>query len=245
MRNLRALSILLCSLFIGTFTYAQISVPAGDTIRTAKNLNNVLDVATYFHVTNTSSTETIPTLWRMTSDANTFPAEWQYYFCDNNNCYLPWIKECPAGAPNDIGPNETYEWILHCEHFGVSGTHVINVEFFSAFDPEVIMDSVSIEVTASEETLVSTISIVDNDMASVFPNPIQDRAFIQLDMESGNDVVLEISDLSGRIIDVQDYGYQSKNARLQYDVNALNNGIYVFKVRSSGKVSSSKVSVMR
>ena len=245
MRNLRALSILLCSLFIGTYTFAQSSIPAGDTIHTAKNLNNVLDVPTYFDVTNTSATETVPTLWRMITDDTTFPAQWQYYFCDNNNCYLPWIKECPPCATNDINPGETYEWILHCEHGGVAGTHIIEVELFSSLNPDVIMDSVYVEVTASEETLVSTISIIDNDMASVFPNPIQDRAFIQLAMEEGNEVTVEVSDLSGRIIDVQEYGYQSKNARLQYDVNALNNGIYVFKVLSSGKVSSSKVSVMR
>lgn len=151
--------ILLFAIFYTAHLSGQIEVPVGDTATITETLD-VFDIAYHFDISNTSNADSYEVRWRMSVDESTYPSEWSYYFCDDNACYLPWTKECPESSPNTIGPGETKEWILHTEHNGVTGSHHVMIEFFDHLDTSIILETLVVEVTATETVSIKEIDVV-------------------------------------------------------------------------------------
>lgn len=115
----------------------------------------------------------------------------------------------------------------------------VRVEATSDYGNSLFLDNIAVS------GVVSNNEIVNNDLAAIFPNPVNDRATIQLNMESASDVILEVSDLSGQRVASRNYGLQAANAQITFDVNDFSNGMYIFKIISGDVVSSQKISVMK
>jgi hypothetical protein len=82
--------------------------------------------------------------------------------------------------------------------------------------------------------LTSTENEIAASDFSIFPNPSDDRFYLNSEAFIADDVVLEIHDLNGRLV-FQD-GQISKNALLNYqiDIQGETNGIYIVTLKSNG-----------
>lgn len=88
-------------------------------------------------------------------------------------------------------------------------------------------------------------NVVDASLASIYPNPVNATAMIDLDLAEANEVVLQVSDINGKVIDTKSYGQLSGAHTLRYDVDALTSGIYIFNIVAGDVVSPQRVSVIK
>lgn len=92
---------------------------------------------------------------------------------------------------------------------------------------------------------VSNDEVVDKSLASIFPNPVNSTAIIQVELASASDVTLQVSDISGKVLDTKFYGNLSGTNTLRYDVDALTEGLYIFNIVAGDIVSPQRVSVIK
>ena len=78
---------------------------------------------------------------------------------------------------------------------------------------------------------------------NVYPNPFSGAAHIDLKLENGSDVRVELYDLSGKMVDMQSMGYQLRgtNTMVYQSQAELLDGIYLMKVISDSKTYTQKV----
>lgn len=110
----------------------------------------------------------------------------------------------------------------------------------SDYGNSAFLDNINLSATP-----VSTYDVVDETLATIAPNPVSDRATIKMQLDAASDVVLQVTDLSGRLVGQQNYGLQSGVTTLSYDVTTLDNGIYIFNIVAGDTVSPHRVSVMK
>ncbi len=72
---------------------------------------------------------------------------------------------------------------------------------------------------------------------SLFPNPTSGNVTILFDAVDGEDAVLNIMDLSGRIVKTENIGKLSPGSTdYSFDTNSLSSGIYIVSVNSNSKI---------
>jgi len=78
---------------------------------------------------------------------------------------------------------------------------------------------------------------------NVYPNPFSGAAHIDLNLENGSDVRIELYDLSGKMVDLQSMGYQFRgtNTMVYQAQTELLEGIYLMKVVTDTKSYTQKV----
>lgn len=125
---------------------------------------------------------------------------------------------------------------------------VLNVTFsivgdYSTFVP-VTFDIANLEFNKNGSTIGAIeYETQENQGINVYPNPISGAAFIDLNLENGSDVSVELYDLSGKMVDQQAMGYQFRGTNtMVYQVNTeLLEGIYLMKVVTDTKSYTQKV----
>ena len=110
----------------------------------------------------------------------------------------------------------------------------------SAYGNATYIDNVAIQGISTSNN-----EIVDQTLASIYPNPINATAMIDLDLAEASEVVLQVSDINGKILDTKSYGLLSGAHTLRYDVDALTSGLYIFNVVAGDVVSPQRVSVIK
>jgi len=91
-----------------------------------------------------------------------------------------------------------------------------------------------LEITNAGQFPTSIIH-VENDAARVYPNPVNDRLFIEKGSTLG---VTEVSiiDLSGRVLSKNTYPGES--SKIEIDFSSFNNGSYIVRTKNSGSISN-------
>ncbi len=74
-----------------------------------------------------------------------------------------------------------------------------------------------------------------------YPNPVSDIALLEFDLPKSDDIQIEINDLLGQSIYLQDRGtVMSGRQNMTFDLSNFQSGIYILSVRSGDRVKSMK-----
>lgn len=145
----------------------------------------------------------------------------------------------PADIDYNVVNEYTYTWEVD-EDYDVSNMHVgilvINNETGQ------IENAYAVEggVTGIEEK-VSSISNFN-----IYPNPTNDIARIAFNLEDNKNVRLEVIDVLGKIVYVENYGQMNAGQKLiEVDASHLGNGLYIFNIHVDGEVISERVSIRK
>jgi hypothetical protein len=140
-------------------------------------------------------------------------------------------------------PTFSSTWVpVELDLSAYTGMNNVSLRFraVSDYGNAAYLDNISLEGIASNNN-----EVVDQTLASIYPNPINATAMIDLDLAEASEVVLQVSDINGKVIDTKSYGLLSGAHTLRYDVDALTSGLYIFNVVAGDIVSPKKVSVIK
>lgn len=94
------------------------------------------------------------------------------------------------------------------------------------------------------------VGVEENDLAisalRIHPNPTSGNLNVNFELEQSENVTIEVLDLLGKSISVQNFGTLVSGAqKLNMDLSDLNSGIYFVKINAGNKVSTQKVNVIK
>jgi len=93
--------------------------------------------------------------------------------------------------------------------------------------------------------VTSNKNLYDNTLAQVFPNPVNEVAFIQIDVDVVSDVTLDVYDMLGRKVERVNLGTVVGNTTLDYNTSNLTNGMYNLHLTVGDKFVSKKITVVK
>lgn len=80
---------------------------------------------------------------------------------------------------------------------------------------------------------------------SAYPNPVQDKLWIQFDLPETTDFSIEIQDVNGRLISKETYRQVIPGDVVQVDVSAFNYGVYFFRVATADRRQTRVISITK
>lgn len=83
----------------------------------------------------------------------------------------------------------------------------------------------------------------NSDNISIYPNPANTQLNVELLFAENNAVIIELFDLTGKVVAVPNTNQFSTTNQYTFDVAELNKGVYILKVTNGNKVSTSKVTI--
>lgn len=125
---------------------------------------------------------------------------------------------------------------------------VLNVTFsivgdYNTYVP-VTFDVSNLEFNTNGNTIgTSELKVEEETGINVYPNPFSGAAHIDLNLDKGSDVRVELYDLSGKMVDLQSMGHQFRgtNTMVYQPGTDLLDGIYLMKVITDTKSYTQKV----
>ena len=112
---------------------------------------------------------------------------------------------------------------------------------------EIGVEGFSFSVTNGAAKVNELVSVTENEMVSVlnaYPNPTADFLNIEYSVVEAGAVKLEVINLLGETVMVQNLGTRSTGANVdRLDMSALNAGVYMINLVSNGNTSSFRVTV--
>jgi hypothetical protein len=77
---------------------------------------------------------------------------------------------------------------------------------------------------------------------TVFPNPVSDKTTVSLDNTLGEEIQIEIYDLTGQLVYQQKMISEFGNQEISLPLQQLNTGVYLLTLRSGNHVVNTKIS---
>ena len=111
-----------------------------------------------------------------------------------------------------------------------------DVDGDSAFDLVVGSLSGGVVLYTQDQTLSINAEEDENVFFKLYPNPVQMNLILSFEKESSNRKVIEITDITGRLI----YTIQSNRQQVNVDVSKWNAGTYLCRVRDSKRTFTQK-----
>lgn len=106
--------------------------------------------------------------------------------------------------------------------------------------------TVSDAISAGLAECDATLGVVENSLKeqsfNIYPNPANEMAFIDVDFVKGNDVVLTISDLTGKVVATRSYVINEK-VQLPINTSTFSKGTYIVRLQQGGVVQQKKLIV--
>ena len=93
--------------------------------------------------------------------------------------------------------------------------------------------------------LSSTVDPVLAQNVEVYPNPFSSQANVTLDIDSPENVSIEITDALGRLVSSRDYGVQSGSLTFPVLANQMNDGIYFINILVGDSFTSKRVVISK
>lgn len=97
-------------------------------------------------------------------------------------------------------------------------------------------------------TVVPAVGVEVFDAAyalKVFPNPASDMLFVNMDQLEGQDIVLNLMDVNGRVVASQVYQNQQGALNSSFELANLSNGTYMLNITDGQQSNSYRVVVMK
>lgn len=115
----------------------------------------------------------------------------------------------------------------------------VNGDLFSLSSPSAVMirllDDPSVKI--EENTLAHTLN--------VYPNPANSSAVVSMELSNEADVVINITDLSGKVVYTNNLGNVNGAQKVTVNTDALTSGVYMVNVTVDGTVSTQKLVVRK
>jgi len=92
---------------------------------------------------------------------------------------------------------------------------------------------------------VSTKDVFDNTLAEINPNPVQDIANISMNFENSVEVKVSVINSLGQTVSTRNFGEQSGNFQLQYDMANLDSGMYMMHITAGDKFITKKINKVK
>jgi hypothetical protein len=86
---------------------------------------------------------------------------------------------------------------------------------------------------------------LDRQSLSVYPNPASGYVSFKYDFANHAMATVRVTDISGRVILVKDFGKQSGQKEISVDISSLNNGMYYLELVTDDKRATSKFTVQK
>jgi hypothetical protein len=80
---------------------------------------------------------------------------------------------------------------------------------------------------------------------TLFPNPTQNWATVQIDILAANDVEMEILNLAGQVVMSKNYGVHNGTLNFPINTNELSNGMYLVKMRVGDSIHTERLQVSK
>jgi hypothetical protein len=80
---------------------------------------------------------------------------------------------------------------------------------------------------------------------AAYPNPVQDKLWIQFDLPEAKDFNIEISDVNGRLVSQKEYTQLTPGEVIPVDVSALGHGMYFFRVTTTDRRQTRVINITK
>ncbi|MBR9920553.1 MAG: DUF4397 domain-containing protein [Bacteroidetes bacterium] len=146
-------------------------------------------------------------------------------------------------TPADDNTNELLTYVADVSGLEGGAATVFASGFFAGEEPAFdVWVALADGTTFPLEMVISTDNL--NGLLNqfiLFPNPVSDNAFVQIDMKESVNMRLEIVDMSGRILKVEDLGTVATGKQsIELNVSQLASGSYMLRLISEKGVAALK-----
>ena len=176
----------------------------------------------------------------------------------------------PADATNPLGNNQMYSWDVTlpttgCFKFeitdyygdglaastntsgGVDGDWSIEDNNGIIISQQTVQNFENEDDTYFENTEAGTSSIDENDNFgfAIYPNPMNSKATIKVNLSERSDVRLDVVNILGEVNLSKTFGLNVGNNSIDLDVSNLTSGIYFAHITANGETKTMKITVTR
>ncbi|MFT5265154.1 MAG: thiol-disulfide isomerase/thioredoxin [Polaribacter sp.] len=89
--------------------------------------------------------------------------------------------------------------------------------------------------------LTANKEVYDNNLATVFPNPVQNSTRVSMSLEGAKEVSISVVNTMGQTVSANDYGSMSGTVQLDYDMSGLATGIYMMHIKAGDTIMTKKI----
>lgn len=235
--------------FLSVFAFSQVEIEL-EIIDSTTNLTNIdlstnaIDETILINVSNVGS-EDASLKWLVTPSTESCIANWDFYVCDNNNCYVPEVTSnvdpiLGINIPFLIEQDSSVEFQLHVVPNMTPGCCDVNLSFFNTNTPDVLLNSIEVPIQINDPECTFISVGLNAPLATqiiAYPNPTADKLFFP-SLEEGRPVLIYNS--IGRLVSKANTD-ASGSIQLQY----LNPGIYFIWIMEANKNIPQIISVQK
>lgn len=80
---------------------------------------------------------------------------------------------------------------------------------------------------------------------AAYPNPVQDKLWIQFDLPETKDFSIEIQDVNGRLVSKEEYTQVTPGDVIPVDVSAFSHGMYFFRVTTTDRRQTRVINITK
>ena len=120
----------------------------------------------------------------------------------------------------------TYTFTLPAE-WDENNIHIIGM----LIEPGGRVDNAAVS-TISSNSSISELAIIDQ--VRIYPNPATDFAMIDLNLDKDATVMVNVIDMTGKVVGTQNYGIVNSSTELPINTSLLNAGVYTIEVILDG-----------
>jgi FAD synthase len=92
----------------------------------------------------------------------------------------------------------------------------------------------------------ASVETIENEIGmSIYPNPTSNNATVTFNLANASDVLVNVTDLSGKVAQSIDLGSVNGAQNVNINVDTLSNGVYMVNVNVNGVVSTQKLVVRK
>lgn len=113
----------------------------------------------------------------------------------------------------------------------------------------VLDDETGVILNGAEDYVKTPVSIFNTELAdiesTIYPNPANDIAVVEINLEKSTDVSITMVDMTGKIVSSVDYGKAQGKAAFQLNVSDIHPGVYLVNIRTEEGISTKKLTVTK
>jgi hypothetical protein len=169
------------------------------------------------------------TIQDMTAEAS----EWDTFYW--------WIDNMPE-LPLEIEGKDTVELVVMV---GLP-LYAMGEMYYDTLTVSTSLDDYHAIIACDSDVVASTAESFTSSSVNLYPNPFTDRLNLALNLDSSQEVVVTVFDLSGRVVFNQRSFLSKGSQTMTWDVpEELNNGHFVYRIKTKTETFSGKIVLHR